>query len=265
MMRRGAMRPEGRRVFVTGGTGGIGQPLVALLRDAGATVAVHERARHGALPAALDDLCAALAADPPDIVISMAGTSRFSRCEDQPAEALLALNLLVPIRLAQAVLPMMRRRGTGQIVTIGSMAGLIPLPHLTVYAAAKAGLKAFSDSLRRELAGSAITVTHVSPRAVATAMNDGPAALVNLRSGVRIDSAGAVAARILRAITRDEADVRIGWPERAFAMLNTLAPSMIDSGLRRTARIGEETLATEPLQTEMPDDLSHHPLGRPAG
>lgn len=264
------MRPEGRRVFITGGTGGIGRPLVALLRAAGATVTVHDRARHGAFPAALDTVCAALAADPPDILINLAGTNRFSRCEDQPAEDLLALNLLVPIRLAQAVLPAMRARGTGQIVTIGSMVGLVPLPHMSVYAAAKAGLRAFSDALRRELADSGVTVTHVAPRAVATAMNDGAAALVNRRCGVRSDRADAVAARILRAISRDEADVRIGWPERVFALLNTITPALIDKGLRQTARIGDEVLRTEPLQTEpleteTADDLSHPPLNRAAG
>lgn len=259
------MRPEGRRIFVTGGSGGIGRPLVTLLQGAGASVAVHDRTRDGALPGSLEALCAALAADPPDILISMAGANHFSRCEDQPAESLLALNLMVPVRLSQAVLPAMRRRGSGQIVIIGSMAGLIALPHMTVYAAAKAGLKGFSDALRRELAGSGITVTHVAPRAVDTAMNDGPAARVNRLSGVHLDSAEAVAARILRAISHDAADVRIGWPERAYAMLNTIAPTLIDGGLRKTARIGEEVLRTEPQNTENPDEIANPSVRRTAG
>lgn len=236
------MRLEGKNVFITGGTGGIGKPLVRLMQDAGARVTVYDRKTQGDLSDRLDAACAALSLEAPDILINLAGYNDFSHCEHQAAEEVIRINLTVPVRLTQAVLPAMRKRGSGQIVNIGSMTALIPLPHLTCYVAAKAGLRGFSDALRREVDGTGIGITHVTPRAVSTDANKGLKKTLNERTGVNHDSAEKVALRILRAIERDEMDVRIGWPERFFAFLNALFPRLIDRGLRRNRDIGEEIL-----------------------
>jgi short-subunit dehydrogenase/tetratricopeptide (TPR) repeat protein len=233
---------KGKRVFITGGTGGIGRPLVLQLLEAGAIVDVYDRQKDGDLYGGIENLHARLAADAPDILINMAGYTELAHCEEQDARQLLAVNLLAPIRLAQAVLPAMKARGRGQIVNIGSMTGLIPLPHLTCYVAAKAGLKGFSDALRRELAGSGIQVTHVTPRAVDTGANKGIKSDLNRQAGVAQDDPEIVAARIFRAIRDREADVRIGWPERFFAVMNALLPKLVDQGLKKNRDIGEKLL-----------------------
>ncbi len=236
------MQLKGRKVFITGGTGGIGMPLVKLLREAGATVDVHSRSTHGDLSGDISGLCAALSVAPPDILINLAGYNVFAHCENQDMEDIIRLNLVVPMRLAQAVLPGMKCRGSGKIVNIGSMTALIPLPHLTGYVAAKAGLKGFSDALRRELSGTGVTVTHVTPRAVKTDANKGLKALLNQKTGVRYDSAEYVAHKIVQGIETDAQDLRIGWPERFFAVLQALFPKIIDSGLQKNRDIGEALL-----------------------
>lgn len=237
------MQLKGKSVFITGGTGGIGRPLVGLLKQAGAHVTVYVRPPSGSLSSEIDRVCAELATKTPDILINLAGYNAFSRCEEQDSKSIIDINLLVPIRLTQAVLPAMRVRSHGQIVTVGSMTALIPLPHLTSYVAAKAGLKAFADSLRREVQGSGIIVTHITPRAVDTGANKGLKAELNEKTGVTQDRPDVIAARILSAIVRNERDVRIGWPERFFALLNSFCPALIDRALRKNRDIGERILA----------------------
>lgn len=258
------MSLEGKRIFVTGGTGGIGRPLVARLRGAGAEVTVYDSRKEGDLVSGLDRVCGRLNSELPDILIMLAGANHFGFCEDQDLERLLDLNLLAPMRLIQAVLPGMKARRSGQIVTVGSMSALIPLPHVTGYVAAKAGLKAFQDALRRELQETGIALTHIAPRAVQTAMNDGPQAEANRRAGIKADDPDRVADRIFQAIRGRQREVRIGWPERLFAMLNANFPGLIDRGLRKIRGIGEAILEKTDEGNEPDDEKSHSPLRRPA-
>lgn len=228
-----------KRIFITGGTGGIGRPLVLLLEGAGASVTVYFHEKEGGLAENLDVVCGRLAANPPDILINMAGYNEFSVCEDQNATPMVGLNLLVPIRLTQAVLPGMKARGSGQIVNMGSMIGFIPLPYFSLYAATKAGLKGFSDALRRELDGSGVSVTHISPRAVKTKANSGMKGVFNQETKTPEDDPIQIAKRIFHAINAGEADVRIGFAERFFAVLNVALPRVVDGGLRRNKKIAE--------------------------
>ncbi|MCB1562922.1 MAG: SDR family NAD(P)-dependent oxidoreductase [Alphaproteobacteria bacterium] len=234
----------GKIIYITGGTGGIGVPLVRMLREAGTQVELYERERDGDLSEHLDGLCEKLRNLKPDILINMAGFNDLNYAEDQDYEAILHLNLIAPMRLTQAVLPAMKARKNGQIINIGSMTALIPLPHLTGYVAAKAGLKGFNDALRRELGGTGITVTHIVPRAVKTAMNSGVKAEVNARTKVRYDDPEKIAARIFKAILEHKTEIRFGWPERFFAFLNTNFPLIIDGGLQKNREIGEDVLNT---------------------
>lgn len=236
------MSLKGKTAFVTGATGGIGDPLCRELEARQVHVVRYNRKEHGDLITNLDVACRTLQELEPDILINLAGMNSFTAAEDQDYELIIQLNLTVPMRLCQAILPTMKRRGNGQLVTVGSMTGLIPLPHLTGYVAAKAGLKAFSDALRRELRGSGVSVTHLAPRAVKTAMNQGVADAVNQRTKTNYDQPEQVAQRMVAAIENQEAEVRFGLPERLFATLNFLAPALIDKGLASHAEIGRQEL-----------------------
>lgn len=191
---------KGKTVYITGGTGGIGTPLVQYLENAGAEVTAHDIEKEGDLVANMDKICAYLKDNTPDILINMAGYNVLDYCENQNLEAIVDLNMMVPMRLSQAVLPGMKARNSGQIINMGSMTALIPLPHLTGYVAAKAGLKGFNDALRRELGGTNIKLTHIAPRAVKTPMNSGVKAEVNKRTKVKYDDPSDVARWILRPL-----------------------------------------------------------------
>lgn len=239
-----------KTIYITGGTGGIGRPLVDKLREAGAQVTCYDHKTDGDLVKNLDRITEMLRQNTPDILINLAGYNVFDYAENQDYAAQLNLNLLVPMVLTQAVLPDMKKRGSGQIVNIGSMTALIPLPHLTGYVASKAGLKAFTDSLRREVEAHGISLTFITPRAVKTAANSGSKEILNARTKVNYDPAEKIADRIFKAILNHEKEVRIGWPERFFALLNSIFPRLIDKGLDQNRRIGEEILNAEMKKKE---------------
>ena len=244
------MQLKGKTVYITGGTGGIGSPLVQMLRSAGTIVTAYDIEKEGDLVLNADKICTYLESNTPDILINMAGYNDFNYCEDQNLKAIIDLNMMVPVRLSQAVLRGMKSRGSGHIVNIGSMTALIPLPHLTGYVAAKAGLKGFSDSLRRELGGTDIAVTYVVPRAVKTGMNTGVRAQINERTKVTYDDPRIIAQKIFKAIEERRKEVRFGFPERLFAFINAVCPSIIDQGLKKNRLIGEDLLNSTKLLKE---------------
>jgi short-subunit dehydrogenase len=84
------------------------------------------------------------------------------------AERLVAVNLAAPIRLTRALLPAMGAHGPAYLVFITSIAGRTGVAGEAVYAASKAGLDIFAESLRAELGGSGVGVGVVVPGAVDT-------------------------------------------------------------------------------------------------
>lgn len=242
-------RLEGKSVVVTGAAGGIGAHVARLLRDRGARVTGIDRVE----PVGCDEvivadlggdevlgsLCERLARDTPDILVNIAGVMRFGLHETQSRETLAQcyrINLAVPATLAQAVAGPMRARGSGQIVNIGSVLGSIPYPWFAAYSSSKAGLAALSQALRRELAGSGVTVTHINPRAARTQFNTGDVERFLELAGMKADEPEWVAQRIVETIEARRPQLNIGRIERIYAALNALAPALIDKGLKSQVR-----------------------------
>lgn len=235
---------EGKTVAVTGAAGGLGAPVARLLREAGAHVIGIDRVECPACDqsivtdlsddTALEALSARLAERTPDILVNIAGVMRFGLHEAQPVDALALcyrVNLLVPAVLARAVAAPMRARGSGQIVNIGSVLGAIPYPWFAAYSSSKAGLGALSQGLRRELLGSGVTVTHINPRAARTPFNNGEVNRFLAVTGMQADEPEWVARRIVAAILARRETLSIGLMERLYAILNAIAPRLIDNGL----------------------------------
>jgi short-subunit dehydrogenase len=82
------------------------------------------------------------------------------------------LNLTSPMLLVRHLLPGMIARRRGLVVNVTSLAAIAPMPMQTYYGASKAGLAAFSESLRGELAGTGVHVLTVYPGPVTTAMGE---------------------------------------------------------------------------------------------
>ena len=246
------MQLKGKTVVLTGGQGGIGKILASSLENVGARVIVVDRQLGiDTWPTDLSDekallgLCEKLTKQPVDILINLAGLMYFGHLHEQPTDQLatmLRVNLEVPIRLSQAVIPGMLKRGSGQIVNIGSVFGALAFPHFVTYSTTKAGLKGFSEALRREYAGKGITVTHIAPRAVKTALNGGIIADLHERTGVINDSPEKVASIILKSIEKERKNVTIGFPETIFTKINALLPGVIDNALTGKRDIADHLL-----------------------
>ena len=237
-------RLEGKRVAMTGAAGGIGSAVAHRLRAEGAHVTGIDRVESPLCDAsivtdlsdaaALSALALRLGRDCPDILVNLAGVLPFGLLEDQKPEALAlcyTINLTVPAVLAGAVAGVMRARGSGQIVNIGSMLGAIPYPWFAAYSSSKAGLAALSQALRRELTGSGVAVTHISPRAARTALNSSDVNRFLAVTGMKADDPEWVADRITRAICERRTLVTIGAAESFYAKLNAIMPTLIDNGI----------------------------------
>jgi short-subunit dehydrogenase len=83
-------------------------------------------------------------------------------------QRVIAVDLLAPIALTQALLPRMVKAGGGRIVAIASVAGLVGVPLRSGYCAAKHGLIGYHDTLRAETAGHGIQVQVISPGSIRT-------------------------------------------------------------------------------------------------
>jgi NADP-dependent 3-hydroxy acid dehydrogenase YdfG len=81
-------------------------------------------------------------------------------------------NLVAPFAILHTFLPAMRARGSGHILTIGSIADRTALPENAAYAASKFGLRGLHEVLRAELRGSGIRASLISPGPVDTPLWD---------------------------------------------------------------------------------------------
>ncbi|MBN1965965.1 MAG: SDR family NAD(P)-dependent oxidoreductase [Anaerolineae bacterium] len=167
-----------------------------------------------------------------DVLVNNAGrlwTGHF--CEQDPAvlQDLLQINLYVPLRLAQLVLPGMIARGAGHIVNVSSIGGRGMPPFIAGYVASKAGLIGFSSSLRREVARQGVHVADVLPAFTETPMLGGIDRARLRRVGFRLDPPDVPARAIVDAVRRNRRETfLIGPTELVIGVINHLAPGLMD-------------------------------------
>jgi short-subunit dehydrogenase len=184
------MPEPGRRVLITGGSSGIGAAFAAALAARGCDLVLvargrarlddlagHLRAQHAVavqvLSADLTDSAeraaveVRLAEDPRiDLLINAAGVAavgRFTGLDAEIAARQIALNDVAAVRLTRAVLPGMIARRHGAIVNVSSIAAFVPARFAATYAASKAYLNSFTESLHEELRGSGVQVQVLCP------------------------------------------------------------------------------------------------------
>jgi len=240
------MRFEGKRVLVTGGSGGLGRHICARLIERGAGITVIDRSPPDTVgvsyiegdlssPGGLEAVAARVAVEQCDVLINLAGIQFFGPLEHQHPERLASdymVNLVAPARLIQAVLPGMKKRGAGRIVNIGSIFGSINFAYFATYSSAKAGLKGLSQALRRELAHTGVDVTYIAPRAVQTALNSAAVQSYAALTKMAMDRPEEIADRIVKAIEEDRRDVFVGFPESLFVRVNALFPRLVDRAVK---------------------------------
>jgi NADP-dependent 3-hydroxy acid dehydrogenase YdfG len=107
----------------------------------------------------------------PDVLVNNAGIFLVKPLADTtPAEftETLATNLTAAFLLARAVVPRMVERGSGHLVTIGSISDYVAFPGSSAYAASKFGLRGLHDVIRAETAKTGVRATLISPGPVDT-------------------------------------------------------------------------------------------------
>jgi len=110
-----------------------------------------------------------------DMLVNNAGYGLFGAAADLDAESLrrqFDTNVIAPIQVARAFLPLMLPRRRGCIVNVGSVSGILTTPFAGGYCASKAALHALTDALRLELAPLGIHAVCVQPGAVTSRIGE---------------------------------------------------------------------------------------------
>jgi short-subunit dehydrogenase len=177
-----------------------------------------------------------------DVLVNNAGVSLGGAFPQQDPEAIrkmIDINVYAPMRLTQLILPSMLERKQGHIVNVSSMAGLLPIPGQTTYAPTRSAMIAFSQALRREIAGSGVRISTILPGWTRTAMVENMnfealrAAKV-LTSWMTFDDPAVPARAIVNAVLYNRDQTQMGgfqfWMGE---LLNRFSPKLMDWSLRR--------------------------------
>ena len=258
---------DGKTIWITGASSGIGEALALEFFRRGAAVILSARRRNR-----LEDLkdrldrtapgrCHVVVCDVADassveraasavkeltgsldILVNNAGMGQRSTALDTRAEvdrALFDVNFFGAVNVTKSILPWMIARGGGQVVVIGSMAGKFGFPLRSAYSASKHALQGYFETLRAELHGLRIGVTLVCPGRVRTEISlhavtgDGSkhgkmdAALLN---GMPAERCARV---IADAVLHRRREILIGAPERLLWFIRRFCPPLFDWIVRR--------------------------------
>ena len=246
----------GKNIVITGGARGIGRQIAIKMARLGGRIVVYDVAAE-ALEAIVDEIVAAggeaygyvcdvsnrqevyriadevkARAGPVDIVVNNAGIisgRRLLEIPDERIEAVFGVNVLALYWVTKAFLPEMIERNSGHIVTMASAAGLLGVDRQTDYAASKHAAIGFAESLRAELkrAGhTGVKTTLVEPFYVDTGMVKGVKS--RFPRLLPILEQEEVAARVVRAVMKNQQEVRIPTVLKLVPVLRILPVSLFD-------------------------------------
>ena len=176
------------------------------------------------------------------------------------ARSIFDTNFFGIVRMTRAVVPHMRRQGSGRIINIGSVFGFLPAPYMALYAATKHAVEGYSESLDHELRTRGIRVSVIEPANTNTQFDANllePDAKVDTYREARaamgdrlkelIESAdppSVVADTVLKAAVAARPKLRYpaGWRASVLQLLRRFAPAgWVDAGIRKDLRLDATT------------------------
>jgi dehydrogenase/reductase SDR family member 7B len=248
-------------VWITGASSGIGEALAVEWSREGAKVVLSARnevelqrvkrrcsnpERHLVLPLDLMDVEAIEAAaervGAVDVLVHSGGVSQRSFAAETDLatdRTIMDVNYFGTIALTKAVLPTMIERGSGHIVPITSVIGYVGVPLRSAYAASKHALHGFFETLRAEVATRGVDVTVVVPGYIKTKVSENALRGDGTRYGtmdethVRAMLPEVAAPKIVDAVAKKKAELRVGGKEIYAVLLRRLVPSLV----RRMTRV----------------------------
>jgi short-subunit dehydrogenase len=236
----------GKRVLLTGATGGLGRAIAVALAERGAALVLSSRkgdeleriaselpGEHRTVVADLAEEAAALRllseAGALDALVANAALPASGKLESFSQEEIgraLRVNLESPVRMTRELLPRMRERGEGHLVFLSSLSGKISTPSASLYAATKFGIRGFALNLREDLRGSGVGVSVVSPGAIRDAgmfadSRAAPPPMVGTGTPEQVGSA------VVRAIERDRHEISVApLRQRVLARIGMTMPEI---------------------------------------
>lgn len=130
--------------------------------------------------------------------------------------------------MIHAVLPMMKKQGSGHIVNVASVAGHLGVPNMAVYCASKFGMVGLTQALRMELYKTGITLTALCPGTVATPMAEKALRNPKLAKRLRPKSADQVAELIVKSCVTKPPEIIYGEIPGTILKLTKFFPRLTD-------------------------------------
>lgn len=251
------MNNKYQRLLLTGATGGIGESLAKALDQDGYCLLLTGRNEdklqtlHNKLAGNRHQHFVADLTTPEGIValktaaeefgisgvINCLGTNKLATLSDIESEdisRMVSANLLAPINICKALIPILASQPEGVIVNVGSIFGSIGYAGSSIYCASKFALRGFTESLRRELSDTNVRIIYFAPRATNTSLNTDAVNQMNRELGNAVDEPERVAKQVVKVLNKGKsANCYLGWPERMFVKLNSLFPGVVDKALEK--------------------------------
>jgi NAD(P)-dependent dehydrogenase (short-subunit alcohol dehydrogenase family) len=264
------MQPDPRVVLVTGASSGIGASCASYLASKG--LRVYGASRRALAPVGVNALAMDVSCDSSvsravesvteregrlDIVVNNAGMGIAGAVEDtsiDEAKAQFEVNFFGVLRVCRATLPVLRARGSGYLINIGSIGGLIAIPYQGLYSASKFAIEGLTESLRMEVRPFGIRTVLIEPGDHRTSFTESRRMTSASKGSVYAEKAGPAVARMAKdeqngtdpdAVGRllywivNTADPRLRYtvgpaPQRAAVWLKRLLPNAVMERIMRS-------------------------------